>query len=561
MKLTFSIVLGLALCVLVISCSNPGQTDDTSTEVGKPNILIFFSDELAPEYLSCYGGEIPTPHLDQLASQGIRFDRAYTAASMCTPSRFSLMTGQYPGRCQHPQFMLDYPKDQPYSIAWNVHLTNGSVTIAKLLAEQGYHTGMAGKWHIGTFEQAGIRPAFTENESLEDPATQQKLKDYQKAVKQKISQEGGFQVVNSALWGNFDAFPHPDLKFHNFPWITKGAIDFLEQQKNAQDPFFLYVATTAVHGPSHHDALDKDVTQTPEGKINEAAQYQPNIDSLKAEIQNIPGPDKHKYAGMAYLDHHVGTVLKKLAEIGKSDNTIILFMADHNVEPGKATTYEKGIHIPMIVSWPGVTSGAQSSSFIQTIDVLPTLAALAGAELPQDHQIDGMNMVELFEAPSRLIRQHVYTEAGYTRAINDGKYKYVAFKYPQFMIEQMQAGEIDYAPNQLGMYKQAHSSIAIEAYPAYFAPDQLYDLENDPYEQNNLVQNPEYQAELERMQEALDAQLKAFDHPYDMNTDPFRQTSKYQQLVEKTKALGTDYIPWLRSHHGGIVWPPNDRSM
>ncbi|MBR9999909.1 MAG: sulfatase-like hydrolase/transferase [Cyclobacteriaceae bacterium] len=79
----------------------------------RPNILIFFSDELSPEYLGAYGGNIPTPNLDRLASGGIRFENAYVAASMCTPSRFALMTGKFPGRCIHPDFMKAYPADEP----------------------------------------------------------------------------------------------------------------------------------------------------------------------------------------------------------------------------------------------------------------------------------------------------------------------------------------------------------------------------------------------------------------------------------------------------------------
>ena len=94
-----------------------------SKEAGPPNVVVIFSDELAPEYLSCYGGAIPTPNLDKLAARGVRFTSAYAAAPMCTPSRYGLLTGQLPARCSHPAFLRENPPETSCNIAWNTDRT------------------------------------------------------------------------------------------------------------------------------------------------------------------------------------------------------------------------------------------------------------------------------------------------------------------------------------------------------------------------------------------------------------------------------------------------------
>ena len=562
-KFSFLLLLGL---IAIFGCGP--ATDDQSADADQPpNIIIFFSDELSPDYLSTYGGPYAVPEIDQLASSGIRFDRAYTPASMCTPSRFSVMTGQYPGRCKHPNFLANYPKTDPYSVAWNVYLTDSSTTIPRVLSENGYTTGMAGKWHVGTFNELGTGADageyavnFDENDDLDDPEVNKRLKEYQQSVIEKVKKEAGFDYAQSVLWGNFDGFPHPELRFHNFPWITKGAVDFLEKQKDRDNPFFLYVATTAIHGPAHEDALDEDVRYTLEGKIEEVVQYQPDIDSIKSVINGKPSSEQHKISGLAYLNHHIGTVMNKVEEMGVADNTIVLFMADHNVEPGKATCYQKGIHIPMVIHWPGKTKGTTSNDLVQTIDVFPTLLSLAGIPAPNDHIMDGIDMTPIFEELP-YERDYIYAEAGYARSVTDKQFQYIAFNYPDELIEHMKTGDIDYAPNQLGMYKQSHSSIAIESYPDYFDAKQLYDLDKDPYQQNNLAYQEEYQEKVKEMENVLQDFLSTFQHPYDLYPNPFRETEKYTELKEETKALGTDYIPWFKPHHGDFAWPPVDKDI
>lgn len=523
----------------------------------RPNIIVFFSDELDPEYLGAYGGDIPTPHLDQLAARGIRFEEAYVAASMCTPSRFALLTGKYPGRCVHPDFLKAYPQDQPYVIAWNTFLDGNLPTIPGILSGNGYFTGMAGKWHLGKLSDRVTVPAFSGEEDLDDPELQQKLQNYQEIVREEVKRTGGFDYAASVLWGNFDVFEFEPLRYHNFPWITYGAIRFLEEAKNQRKPFFLYVATTAVHGPGHADAFNHDLRYTLEGRVEEVADYALPADSMKRQLESMPGPDRHKYAGMASLDNHIYQVMRKLRELDLDKNTAIIFMADHNVEPGKATCYEKGLHVPMILHWPGRFEDLQVyENQVSSVDLLPTILEMAGIPLPEGTAFDGISVLPGLENPDLTTRATVYAESGLARCVNDGRWKYIAFRYPQERIDQMKSVEIDYAPNQLNMERQAHSSIAMEHYPGYFDADQLYDLENDPYEQNNLAYQPQQAEKLSEMQDIIQEYLSSFNHAYPMEDTAFMRSEEFKPLVEKSRSVGTDYIPWLRRDHGSIVWPP-----
>ncbi|MBD3291074.1 sulfatase-like hydrolase/transferase, partial [candidate division KSB1 bacterium] len=202
----------------------------TTEEGTPPNIVLLYSDELPPSYLGCYGGEFPTPNLDALAADGIRFTHSYVAAPMCTPSRYALLTGQMPGRCVHPEFLEEFPPDQPYSIGWNTYIDSDAPTIARILSQNGYVTGIAGKWHIGKMPATVQLPEIPEEADLDDPFVNTQLQLHQRIISDQIKEDAGFDYAASVTWQNFDEIPVKKLKFHNFHWITKGAVDFLKQR-------------------------------------------------------------------------------------------------------------------------------------------------------------------------------------------------------------------------------------------------------------------------------------------------------------------------------------------
>jgi arylsulfatase A-like enzyme len=548
-------LISVFLLIVANACNRPQQ----AIEEELPNIVILFSDELAPEYLSCYGGEIPTPNIDKIANQGIRFERAYTVSSMCTPSRFSLLTGTYPGRCMADTFLKSYPTTEPYNVAWNTEITSATQTIAKQLKEAGYVTGMVGKWHVGKGNEPLNLPAFSNQDDPNDPEVQDKLKQHQRLVAERVGEIGGFDYAGSVLYGNYDNFPVKSLQPHNFEWMTEGARTFIEQQKDSDKPFFLYVATTAVHGPAHQLSLQADVTMTLEGKRPDLAKYQSKRKEKYEEIKDLPGHEQHLQSGMWFLDEHVKAILESLEEHGHSDNTLVIFMADHNIEPGKATSYEKGLHVPLLMKWPGqISESSVSNELVQTVDMLPTFIDITGTS-PEGITIDGRSVIPLFDDPPTINYSYLYAENGYTRAMIGERYKYIAFRLPDDVINKMESGEMEYAPNYLNTFKQAHSHIAMKYHPHYFDPDQLYDLENDPYEMNNLAGNPKYQDVIQTMKDSLIKILNTFDHPYNLTVPEFMTTAEYKSMAEKTREIGVGHIEWWKRDHGeDFSWPPVD---
>ena len=171
---------------------------------------------------------------------------------------------------------------------------------------------MTGKWHVGSLPDDIVLPSLDLNADINNPETDRKLKKLQKIHVEQVKKDGGFDFAKSVLWGNFDGFPVEQLRYHNFPWITKGALDFLDAAKEKKKPFFLYSATTAVHGPGHLDAYKKDISYTLEGKIEGLDKYNLDPDSIIRAITSVPAVMRHKYAGMVSVDHHIKLVLQKL---------------------------------------------------------------------------------------------------------------------------------------------------------------------------------------------------------------------------------------------------------
>jgi len=555
MKKIFSLFSLLLSITFFWSCK-PTTEKASVHEAAKPNFVVIYSDELQFDDLSCYGGKIPTPHLDQLAAEGMRFDKAYTTSSMCTPSRFALMTGTYPGRCKHPSFLDENPTNEPYSIAWNTWLQVETPTIPKLLRQHGYVTGMSGKWHIGEMPDSVQLPTFNRDDSLEDPGVDEKLKQQQRIYSEWVRKLGGFDVANSVVWGNYDGHRIRALHFHNFPWMTKGALYFLDEHAGKDQPFFLYLTPTAIHGPNHVQDLNKDCRFTPEGRMEEVLQYAVDTDSIKSMIEQSSSGSGHRFAGMAQIEHQLHLVREKLKEKGAADNTVIIFMADHNIEPGKATSFEKGIHVPMIVYAPDLTNGATSDALVQNIDIFPTLLEMAGIEMPDNVSLDGISFNSILSNPEADTREYIYAENGYTRAISSGSLKYIALRYPESLVEAMATGKIDYVPSYVKAWPQAHSAIAMHAFPHYFDQDQLYNLESDPYEVSNLVDDTDLASSKNELREALKNYLATFDHPYSLDQIPFMESVEYRKLAGKDLAWDLSNIPWLRRDHGPIVWPP-----
>ena len=335
----------LIASIVVISCTSM-QKQNSGNLGDRPNIVIIMADDLGYSDIGCYGGEIETPNLDGLAAEGVRFTQFHNAARCC-PTRASLLTGKYPH-----QVGLDKNGQS---------LSANAATIAEVLKANGYHTGMAGKWHL------------SETKGLESKDEQLLWLSHRKdssifAPLETYPSNRGFEQHWGVIWGVvnfFDPFSlvHNEEEIKEVPddfymtdFITDKSIEMVESFSKDENPFFLYVAHTAPHWPLH--ALPEDIVKY-EGMYNEGwdelreKRYQglieqgivdPAIAPLAKNESGILWDNceekeweaNHMEAHAAMvdrMDQGIGRLIQTLKETGEYDNTIILFMADNGASP------------------------------------------------------------------------------------------------------------------------------------------------------------------------------------------------------------------------------------
>lgn len=521
----------------------------------RPNIVVVFTDELDHRYIGAFDGYGLTPNIDKLAENGVRFTEAYSVSAACTPSRYSLVTGKFPGRCRGEEFLTESPFDEPYTIAWNTHLEAGDFNVATAFNALGYRTGHSGKWHLGGNWPRIELPELDPEADLYAPETLKILEERQRRIVKHVKADSGFDHVSSVVWMNFDEEPHPGLHHHHMEWILQGGLDFLDSL-NAGEPFYLQLTPTGTHGPSHHEDLDADIRMTPGGLFEPNYDYFPPRAEVKQVIQDYHGEVNFWQAGITTMDYVVGGVVKKLKEMGVYENTLIVFVGDHGREPGKTTSYRKGNHVPMIVSWPAQgLKGAVCDKNVQIVDILATCwdAATDGQPLPL--QIDSSSFLDAVLGDPFDGREFLYFENGYTRAVQIGSMKYIVMRYPERIVEQIKSGELEMAPDHLGGTWFPHASIAMEWHEGYWDPEQLYDLAADPYEQNNVADDPAMQETRIKLRALLSDVLSTFAHPYDFSNEDFYYSETFRQAAAVREAVGTDKVPWWDP---GFQWPPPD---
>jgi arylsulfatase A-like enzyme len=197
------------------------------------------------------------------------------------------------------------------------------------------------------------------------------------------------------------------------------------------------------------------------------------------------------------------------------------------------------------MQWPGVIEpGAVCEARVQNIDVAPTIFEIAGASPPDSMPLDGKSWVPLLTGEVEQLHDDLFFEFGYARAVFAGPWTYIALRYPQPLIDAMASGELDEAPNHINQRLQGQMNVAIETYPAYFDPDQLFNVEDDPNEQHNLADDPAYADVLAEMKVRLQRYLDTFEHPFDLEVPEFMRTERYRELCEATRQIGTDYLYW-----------------
>jgi arylsulfatase A len=368
------------------------------TKHSLPNVIIIFTDDQGYGDVGVFGAKgFTTPNLDRLAREGCRFSNFHVSSPVCSASRSSLLTGCYPTRVGI---------NGALSPSVQHGLSTNEVTIAKLLKQKGYATGMAGKWHLGHL------PAF-------------------------LPMRHGFDEYYGLPYSN-DMWPlHPEAKPGAYPplpliegdraiklgldhkdqeqlttFYTERAVKFIE--KNKDKPFFFYLAHSMPHVPLH--VSDKFRGKSKQGLYGDV---------------------------IMEIDWSVGEVMKALKKNGIEKNTLVIFTSDNGpwlsygnhagsagpLREGKGTCWEGGTRTPCIMRWPGVIpTDTVNDRMFMTIDLLPTIASYVGAELPS-HKIDGLNVLPILKNEKNAINPHAAYFFWYERAqlqsvlSGDGRWK------------------------------------------------------------------------------------------------------------------------------------------
>jgi len=357
----------------------------------KPNVVIFYADDLGWGETGCQGNkDIPTPHIDSLAANGIRFTQGYVAATYCSPSRAGLLTGRYPTRFGH----------EFNSVANVTGLHLQETTLADRLKSLGYATACIGKWHLGgTSEYRPTQRGFDEF--------------YGTLANTPFFHPTNF--VDSRV--SNDVQPIADDTFYTTDAYAQRALDWLD--KNRTQPKFLYLPFNAQHAP----------LQAPQKYLDRF----PKITDEKRKLFA---------AMMSGMDDAIGQVMAKIREIGQEDNTIYFFIGDNGgptqsttsqnggLRGFKMTTYEGGPRVPFLAQWKGkFPAGKVYDLPVMNLDVLPTAVAAAGGKVDPAWKLDGVDLLPYVTgANTALPHETMYWRYGPQWAVRHGDMKLVVSK-------------------------------------------------------------------------------------------------------------------------------------
>lgn len=511
--------------------SDAPQPDEPAPETKpktRPNILFIIADDMTRDMFNCLPrgrAKNLTPNIDRLAAEGVLMLGQHVVSPVCTPSRYSCLTGRFPSRARNTGFLSNTKREGASVVTWNTHIIADDVTLPKLLKASGYVTGMVGKNHV--IDVPGItKLRFRDDPS--DPEVAAALERNAKA-EQAAARACGFDFADR-LYKNNPMGGVKALAVHNLDWIVEGALEFIDRNARADEgdakPFFLYFASTVPHGPwDAKSSRNADRRITPYGILESPPKGMPSKDTLVPRLRaaGIKGRNKEN---VLWLDDAVGALMRKLDERGALENTIVFFFTDHG-QDAKGTLYQAGVCSPSIV-WRkgGFACGGTSEALVSNVDFAPTILGMAGAEYEAD-TFDGRSFLSTLEGGPEPERAPLYFELGYTRAVRKGRWKYLALRYPA-RVADLGLEERSRMLKQYNSRRRAtgHRVVTEDptrpfshitlipggggaeakstgVYPAYFDPDQLYDLAADPRERRNLAGEPEHAAKLEEMKREL----------------------------------------------------------
>jgi arylsulfatase A len=456
-SLAVGVMLGLGLADRVTEPVAAAQRD--------PNIIIVLTDDQGYADVGLYGAKgFKTPHLDRLAREGIRFTDFHVPQPVCSASRAGLLTGCYPNRVGIHGALG--PSDK-------IGLHPNEVTLAELVKQKGYATGIIGKWHLGRPTAfLPIHQGFDDYFGIPYSNDMWPLHPEAKpGTYPPLPLMEGDQVVK-------DGLTHDDQSWLT-TWYTERAVKFIET--NAHRPFFLYVAHNMPHVPLH-------VSDKYRGKT---------LRGLYGDV-------------ISEIDWSVGQILEALKKNHLEDNTLVMFFSDNGpwlsygdhagsakpLREGKGTSWEGGTRVPFIARWPGrIPAGKVCREMAMSIDLFPTIAHWIGAELPA-HKIDGLDIGDLLLGKPKARNPHeayfFYYAQNELQAVRSGPWKLL----------------LPHAYRTLNGRPGGHDGIPVAYEQARVASAELYDMRQDPEERyNRASQHPEVVHHLEVLAEGCRDEL------------------------------------------------------
>lgn len=433
--------------------------------VGKPNIMFIFADDQTYETIGAYAlTEVKTPNLDRLVDQGVSFRRAYNMgawnAAVCVASRTMLNTGAFVNRAE--KMMKTVPQ-------WS-----------ELMRDSGYTTYMTGKWHV-----EGVDPMFDVVKDKRAGMPNQTKARYKRTFKKEAydSEWKPWDVQYGGFW---------EGGTHWTQVVADNTLEFFEQVKNDEKPFFMYLAFNAPHDPrqapkEYVDMYPLDTIKLPENFLPEYPYADAICGKNLRDEKLMPYPRteyavkrnrQEYYAAITYMDYHIGRMLDALEASGKADNTYIIFTSDHGLAvghhglAGKQNMYEHSMRSPLIVVGPGIPAQSEIDAPVYLQDVMATALDLAGIEKP-DH-VEFNSLIPLIRGEKKIQYDRIY-----------------------------------------GRYANRQRMIIKDDWKLLFYPNaekkmRLFHLKRDPHEMNDLIDNPEsavvvraLRAEFVELQEAM----------------------------------------------------------
>ena len=530
LTLRASVVRALSVATLMPTIA----TTLRAVETRPPNIVLIITDDQSWDSFNFMGGKVHTPRLDQMAKDGLYLTNFNVTSTVCSPSRYSFLTGRYAGRCEGKRFMREHPPGDQTQVENIGELEPHRWNLAKVLQKNGYQTGFVGKSHVirhdwlhtnrtaDTAKQLG----WSQDADPRDP----KMNSLMRASHQKWCDEikkYGFDFADGVYAANLKELHCDALNAHNLDWTVDNAFEFLESSDDR--PFFLCVSTTLHHGPApwvNRNSLEADPRMTGEGFVPEGFDVLPARQDVLSRNRRAGFRDRDAYA--LWLDDGVGAIIDKVKQLGLEKQTLIVFAPDHgSYRHGKTTLHEYGMRVPMLCLWPGTIEGGSTyDGIVANIDFASTVLDVCSIDAPSDYRMDGVSFKSVLAGSQERLRDVLFGEMGHSRGVKTEQWKYIAVRYPPEVQAKIDKGRKFNAfrngPPLDRPYLTRNGHLghhASQANPHYFEADQLYNLKTDREENHNVFnKRPEVAA---RMKKELAMALARFENrPFGEFTTP-----------------------------------------